>query len=255
MRLVNQEHKVYPNYPVKIKNYNPPYNTCKSNRPSFGLLSTEGDRCVYGATTCKDYILDYTHAAMKGISFAIGGLGSANIPASINEVRLLVADWEGYIPAAVDFLNQVETALDIPHSIPFKVDLGARTDTNGYVFRGSSRWLIAPPMFSLYGLFICGAERHKVGVSYQETLDILSKKPNLNNYYELYEHSIWGPSVPRIKQLIKCGDRAIFGQDPKLNWCRKGVAKAGIHSCGIMAWGTNYLGPHLPDYYYFLPGK
>lgn len=231
-----------PPYPKNVPTgLHTPYN----GMPNFALVAADDSGLIYNACACKEYILDYTYYTVLGDK-AKNPYGKCKA-ASLDEVKLFVGAYTEHLPKTLDLLHQVEDALGIPLSVAYKI----RADL---IYVGHKRWLIAPPMLSLYGLIIRSSRFHKIGDTYRQAFDKFWAEGFRATSYT--DFGIWTGGKPFVTNLLKWGDQRIFGTDIKRNWPEiKSVApyvpnkNICIHGRGVQATGTGQMKADMPHWY------
>ncbi len=234
-RLVGLNKMLYPPYPAEIKFTlsGPTY-----GNPYFCLVDEEGTNLVYTPYTCKEYLLDYvymTRNPTQGCTYAANN----GKKACLTELRVMVGGFNEFLEPAIDLVNQVEKDLNIENSLIFSIP----NNTSSVVFRGSPKWMVAPPMLSLFSLLVRAGRVHKKDTPYKETFSKFlawdgkgTPPPDI---------AIWKGAKPAIDAIMEKGYKEIFGEDPAKNWPLCG----DIHSRGINMMGTGYYKKAMPHWY------
>ena len=92
-------------------------------------------------------------------------------------------------------------------------------------------WMNSPPLISMYSLLLRAGFCHKIGATFDETIDALitGKSPG----YQNNDQSQLQAAKPAIEKILKIGYRPFFFIDPKKNFPEKISVSAMHGSCGI----------------------
>lgn len=228
-------------FPVAVGTFVPVYHgVCMA-------LLAENGHPVYSIGACKEYVLDYTLAAVhKG-----GSIYCTKNHACLKEVRLAVYGLGDLVLCSLDLLNRFENALDIPPTQVYRTSV-----PNLVVFRGDKRWMMAPPLLSLYALLVRVGRSHQLGKTLKEALDSFWEA-QIPPPSAVYDAKYWEKNTDRqymkqakvgIECILRHGDRAVFGEDMKENW----EPGTDIHNRGIIAYSEKALKVKHPEWYKFM---
>lgn len=211
----------------------------------FALVSDKFEQC-HPFVWCKDFLHDVIYAHLHDKNFEIYRFkyNSFTDPkVCLKETRLLVANQkdskiEKKILNVIDFINQIEELMDFPKTkVRRCIDPPPEYKYGVFLFQGSKRWQIAPPMLSLYSLLIRIGFSHQIGTSYNTTISLL-----INNHLKPYQakDSKWIEEVePALHKIIRIGDKAIFYRDIKLNYPKEFLIDRIHNSLGIMSFARD----------------
>jgi hypothetical protein len=138
-------------------------------------------------------------------------------------------------PAVADLLHQIETHLGLDLTQIHLVENPADkyNESGAVVYVGSSRWMEAPPLLSLYTLLLRLGCVHKVGDKWLTTLENVASGKVAP--YQVNDGHYTKASLEKIKEIMKIGYRAFFYIDPAKNY-PSGVDISNLHnSAGIVA--------------------
>lgn len=245
----------FPNVDPKIGtdiSYGHPGARADNNCITMGLLGLDKTP-AYGIGVCKEYILDCTlNSLRKGHS---NGMYNAYRTVSLQEVQLIVCGLQNKLINSLNLLRSFEDILNMPPTVVNKAG-------EGLIFRGNKRWMIAPPMLSLYALLIRSARSCDVNKSMDENLNYLysyvRSDPSSPNYYNDYSKyaSLWtdSNSIIQARLGIECiltyGDIKVFGTNMEENW----PAGTDIHNRGIIAFSQGHLYKNYKNWYQHMRG-
>lgn len=194
-------------------------------------------RCALSYSYCKEFILDsYLYSLLGGNNAVpIGSL-------PMDRVDLLIGcNREWNIANTMDFIHRVEDRIGVERTKVFRVKYSASSTPypNVYVFRGSRKWITAPPLLSLYGLMyrhVGNFENYNFGAAIEslQMIDCQSVK-----------------IAPFIAVLAEHGIEKVFGDNLSYNW-----NFIGVHGCGIAAFlnrNTSFV--KRPHWYRYMPPR
>jgi len=191
----------------------------------YALVSDKYQQC-HQFVWCKDFLHDVVHATVNNFGFELYGFlySPLNDPKPcLKEIRLLISNSKdkklaSLIPSCVDFLNQIEARIKMSKTIVRKVANPQcdRKKTGVFLFQGNSRWLMSPPMLSLYTWLIRIGLCHKIGTSFKETIKALKEKTI--SPYQVKDAQWIKDCEVALHKIIRLGDKKIFYRDIKMNY-------------------------------------
>lgn len=191
----------------------------------YALVSNDYQQCNE-FVWCKDFLQDIIQAAIqKRVANIYHFLYDPRIspPPCLDRVRLIVANdkdkkFREKIPGCLDFINQVEASMGMKRSFarecwspPEKYEKGGV-----WMFEGSRRWIIAPPMLSLYTLLLRVGFVHTPGKSFRKTIEAV--KVGLIKPYQNNDRDQLRTAEPAIEKIMRVGDRKVFYRDMRDNY-------------------------------------
>jgi hypothetical protein len=220
---------------------NSPYikNVVGSGFKEFTTVSENGT-LVSIPTACKEFVLDHHSLAVnEKPQMIIYGGQEAPPPPSLQQVLVYFSGKPKHVVNSEKLVHQFEDRLEIPHSLIYSTSF-----EYGYIFCGSLRWMIAPPMLSLYTLLI------RLGYTVSDIDSIFTTK-SLSATDDVILKS---GGIEGIKKILKHGDKKIFGEDIKVNWPPNNTY---IHAWGVGVFGgRKYLDPkNKQGYTHQLPNE
>lgn len=223
---------------MNVKWYENKFQLCEGvgKTVQMSFCSADDEQChpwVY----CKDYLQDAIYCTMNNKESCVHGFifkPSTMPKLCMDKARILVCNlhdtaFASKIDAALEFLNQIEDVLKMPHSIYTKVDNAKpKRAANGvFLIEGNKRWLASPPMISLYSYLIRCSFKHTKGNKYADTL-------KGTTYYSNDKYSL--PNAREaIKYIAKLNDEVIFYSDTQKNYPASASIETMHHSSGMMA--------------------
>ena len=135
---------------------------------------------------CKDFLQDVIAAVVQKKKISIYGFSfdPEKNTISMDRTRILIANhkdenFEQRVLNCQKFLKEFEAKLGLKRTRVFKCTSSPPTykKSGVFVLESSRRWLISPPMISLYSLFVRIGLVHNPEQTAQQTLDdVLSRK-------------------------------------------------------------------------------
>jgi len=220
----------------------------------FAFLSRDNKQCC-PFVLCKDYLQDAIYNQIYKTKKKIYGFqydAAVENPISLTKTRLLIANssdknLRDKIVQCIDFINQIEEKLNMPRTKyeecddpPLKYKAGGV-----WLFESNRRWLISPPMISMYSLLIRVGMSHTTGKDFWNTINsIQSDGLKSYQYEDTYRLKY---STAGIKRILDEGDREIFYKEIKKNY-PKGTKINTLHNdlgiCGFSSGATKYIVPY-----------
>lgn len=211
---------------------------------------------------CKDFFQDAIQGALLNQSKGCFGFmyhPSSDPPLSFDKTRIVLGnkdetDLESKVIQCVDFLNSVEKKMHLLRTKHYKCETAPeKYKTSGcYLLEGSSKWMLSPPMISLYTLFIRVGFVHTIGDSYEVTLKKVAEGKT-----KAYECGVAGSNdrgylnsaMKGIDKIIKHGYAKIFHRNIKDNYPAK-VPMSTLHnSTGIVGFSNGSCKSYFPHWY------
>jgi len=222
----------------------------------FAFVSKNYEQCC-PFVLCKDYLQDaiynHLHKAKKSI-YGFKYDPDKHFPLHLEQCRLVLANssdskFRDKVPVCLDFINQIETKLKIAKTKARECADPPKKYLRGgvFLFEGSRRWLISPPMVSLYTLLLRVGFCHVEGDSFEQTIkDILNKK---RSAYQGEDYNRLRNSQKGLERILKTGDRKIFPRDMKRNY-PKGISINTLHNdLGICAFSCGDTKGQFPNWH------
>ena len=211
----------------------------------FALASDNFEQC-HPFVLCKDFLHDVVFSTVHNKKFDIYRFfydPSKNPKACLRELRLLVTNAKDSklarrVDACLDFVNQIEDSLGMKRTRVRKcLDAPQEYRHGVFLFQGSRRWLIAPPMISLYSFLVRIGLSHQPGTSYNTTISLI--KNGLLKSYQPKDSKWLADIEPAIHKLIRHGDKKIFYRSIERNYPERFLIDR-IHNClGIKSFATD----------------
>lgn len=224
----------------------------------YAFVSADYKQCC-PFVWCKDFLHDAVYNAIYNTKKSIYGYHCSpkegQPPIDLNKMRVLLANsgdrkMRDKIPACVEFMHQIETALKMSLSTvrectnpPYHYAVGGV-----WLFESSKRWLLAPPMVSLYTLLVRVGFSHIRGTPFLTTINKIidySVKP-----YQYEDRDRLVKSKDGILYILKHGDRRIFFSEIKKNYPR--VKIGCLHNdLGIVGFSKKVTKDLIPHWHRF----
>lgn len=175
---------------------------------------------------CKDFLHDAVFATHREKHIEIYGFSfdpRRREPINMDRLRMAVTcskdkTFTSKVPRIIDFLNRIEEELRLirTRAVPVENPPEKYAKSGIFILEGSNRWMLSPPMLSLYTLLVRVGCVHKVGTKFSTTVSqILSG--NLRPYQENDGYQLRDAKTGMDK-ILKHGYAKIFFKDPKKNY-------------------------------------
>jgi hypothetical protein len=224
----------------------------------YAFVSDDMKQC-HSFIYCKDFLQDAVwgnlHKKKAGIfGFTYDPKGKPPLCDAFTRVAIANSSDKSFkdkIPGMLDFINQLAAKLHIKRSQVFEVTNPPKKYKSGaFLIDGSSMWMNAPPLLSMYSLFLRVGCLHKVGNPCMKTIDEI-----VGYKVSAYQDSDSGQLIsakPIIMKIIKHGYRKFFFIDQIKNF-PENINIGTLHgSGGIVALagaGTAYGGKSMIPYW------
>jgi hypothetical protein len=223
-----------------------------SNGLEFAVASPR-EQCSH-FIYCKDFLHDAVWANLYNTAVEIHGFkyDPKVSPIDVEDLtRVLVANesdefFDKKIPNCLEFLNKVEKHLHLKRTVAYQCENPPEDYLPGGVFllEGSQRWMSAPPMLSMYTMFIRCGFVHKTGDDFMTTLNKIATGETPP--YQGNDESFVKSSLPGIKAIMSLGYRKVFYKDMKRNYPQNITTSTLHHDCGIRAYSWGYTKNTVP---------
>jgi hypothetical protein len=211
----------------------------------FSFVSQDWRQC-HPWVHCKDYLQDAVSSTHHNKAIECYGFEydpKKWPPVYLGRTRVAVAngsdkEFGNKIPGVVDFLHQFEEKLHLIRTSARPVANPPKRYNDGRVviLEGSGRWMMSPPMLSMYSLLIRVGFCHKKGNAFTTTIKKLvggDVEP-----YQEEDASQLSEAKTGIDRIMKYGYARIFFNDPKKNY-PKDIDMYELHeSSGIVAFAS-----------------
>jgi len=192
-------------------------------------FASQDNKQVCPFVYCKDFLQDAIQGCLHQIKRKIFGFTydpEKHHPLCLKQTRLLVtcakdSRFRHKIANCLDFINQIERELKLKTTVATEcANPPTQYLLSGiWLLEGSRRWMISPPMISMYALFLRIGFIHTVGRHYEDTiLDVINKKVTP---YQNKDRKQLIDALPGIRRILRFGDRKIFHRDIKANYPAK----------------------------------
>ena len=191
----------------------------------YSILSDKYEQC-HGFVWCKDFLHDVVYSSINSRPFEIYRFSydpCINPKPCVKQTRILIANARDSkfikkIPSVIDFINQIEDRIGIPPSIARRCinPLPEYSQDKVCLIQGHKRWIMSPPMLSLYTLLIRIGFAHFLGQEYQTTIKAL--KEGIIKPYQTKDNKLINEIEAALHKIIRIGDKKLFYRDMKLNY-------------------------------------
>ncbi len=205
---------------------------------------SEDNKQVCPFVFCKDFLQDALMAYHNNKPACIYGFTYSKENQEqicLDRTKLVIANakdknFSSKIPAMLNFIHQVERELRLVRSTIKLVESPPSKYKNGvYLLESSSRWMLAPPMISLFSLLIRVGFVHEKGKKYQETIDGL-KNDTIKPYQSEDANQIRDAQLG-FDRIRNHGYARVFWNDPSKNY--PAISENSMHyDMGICAFSS-----------------
>lgn len=207
---------------------------------------------------CKDFLQDAIHARIINEKRGIHGFyydPSQNKTINLNKTLILVANSEDVL-----LEQRMESCLDFIHQLEDKFSFNTKTKilkclspplkyirSGVFCFEASKRWIIAPPMISMYTLLIRVGLGHTIGQKFNKTLEKIELKEQ-KPYQHVDGHRIQH-AIKSINYIISKGDKKIFGNKIKDNYPKHIKTSVMHNDLGIIGFSRKLTKNKMPQWF------
>ena len=207
---------------------------------------------------CKDFFQDavvvYLHGGICNIyGYKYDPKTMPKIPEKNLKV-LITSAKDTQFPKKVavipEFLNQIEEKLGVEKTTIFECEEPPeKYQKSGiYLMIADKKWLLAPPLLSLWTLLARNGIRHKEGDSWETTIqNIIDKKCTAA---QKHDATYLKYAKPGLDLLLEKGFDALFGENQKKNYPKSKAGHAMHHYSGAVSFGSCKAKAHFPDWIY-----
>lgn len=215
--------------------------------------------------TCKDFFQDAVQAIYLGQKREIYDFHydpATAPPLSLDRARILMSnntdkEFATKIENVVDFVNQFEKRIHLLRTVAYECDPSPKKFGGVYMFEGSSRWMLSPPMISLYTLILrCGLV-HVKGEDFDKTCkDIMNGTKSVGNKAKnqsgCNDDDYLRDGQAGIKAIQEHGYARLFYKDPAKNFPAKIGVRTMHNNCGIVGYSEKLMKDHMPYWFRLL---
>jgi hypothetical protein len=217
---------------------------------------------IHQLVWCKDFMQDAIFGYLNSRYVEQYGFEynpATSLPIYMDKTRLMIANWKdksfaAKIPAVLDFLNQIERKLKmaLTTAVRCRNPSVLYQKASVWILNGSKRWMIAPPMISLYTLFIRIGFVHTKGRSYKTTLKKLLSG-ELEPYYCAEDDEQLEGCEKAIQHILLHGDRSLFHRDIRKNYPADFDIETLHDSSGIASYAMKATQEQFPFWHRYDP--
>lgn len=226
-----------------------------SSGMEYALL-TDNFEMIHQPVYCKDFMQDAIAGFLHKKTMSIYGFSynpKTNKPLCMKKTRLLIvnasdAEMQSKRKASKDFLNQIEKKLKMARTQIYKVKnpSNSYSKCGGLVYDGSSRWMFAPPMISLYTLLIRVSMVHTKGKDFMETINNLCNGSITG--YQTSDKSQMSGAKKALSWILEKGDRNLFLKKRLDNYNQDSVSVMH-NTLGIVSYANGNSKGYFPYWY------
>ena len=175
---------------------------------------------------CKDFLHDALQGHLFGVRRKIHGFlydPHKHKPIYTEHLRLIIAcsrdrHFGDRMPSMLDFLHQIEDSLGIKRTTVREcADPPEKYKAGGiWLLEGHKRWMMAPPMLSMYTLMLRIGLVHTIGD--EADLSMLKVQVGVVRGYGRYDKGQMKGAQKGVDRILRLGDQRIFSNDMKKNY-------------------------------------
>lgn len=246
-----------------------PKNRSITQIPKEGLefaWVSENHQQIHQLVWCKDFMQDMVFGSFNNKDVSIYGLewnSETSVPVFLKKTRIMIANRKDHdfgqkvLNNLKEFLHGIESKLKMEKTTFEKCTYvpGVYSKAGVYLLNSDARWMIAPPMVSLFALLLRVGMTHILGQTFGTTLRGV-RDGKIPMYYppDVFHSSQTDKTVLKncyktIQKIIKHGDQAIFGTDMAKNYPAK-MSIFCIHDrCGLTAFTQGSMQFDFPHWF------
>lgn len=219
-------------------------------------LLTENFEMIHQFVYCKDFMQDAIAGSLQNKTMSIYGFcynPKICPPVYHKKTRILFTNASDKVMAnrisgSKDFLNQIEKQLKMHRTQIYQaVDPPKQYAKSGvYIYNGSARWMISPPMISLYTLLMRVSLAHKLGDEFTKTIDGVSSG-KIQGMQNEDQHQMKS-AKKALGWILDKGDRKIFFKNQIENYKDQDV-NTMHNDLGIVAYSQGCPKYNFPKWY------
>lgn len=207
---------------------------------------------------CKDFLHDALQGHLNGIRRKIHGFlydPNKHKPICTDRLRLIIAcsrdrHFGTRIPNMLDFIHKIEDKLDIKKKTIIRecANPPEKYKSGGiWLLESHKRWMIAPPMLSMYTLLLRLGLVHYVADSQEATM--LKIETGVTKPYGSKDKSQMKAARIGMARILQLGDQRIFSNDIKKNYSISIPLNYMHDHMGIVGFSKRYTSRHCPQWH------
>jgi hypothetical protein len=238
----------------------------------FAYVS-EDYKQVHQLVWCKDFMQDTIYGSLNGVDFEVYGFKydpDRNPAICKDKTRFMICNWRDHEFASkllnncAEFIHGIEKQLKMEKKTVFEKCINPPPiyrKSGVFIVEGSKRWMVAPPMISLYTILIRMGMVHPLGQDPMTTLQqILDKKLKPYNW-KAPTKSKWGEYQEEndsdhlaegwegLQRILRLGDGRIFHKSIERNYPVE-VGVSVIHDdCGLCGFSSGCTEEYFPHWH------
>lgn len=217
---------------------------------------------IHQLVWCKDFMQDAIHGFVNQKRVWIYKFlydPATSLPLYLEKTRLMITNWRdkqfsNRIPALLDFLHQVEEKLRMRKTkvVRCKNPPSIYKQAGVWVLESSKRWMVSPPMISLYTLFIRIGLVHRIGLSFEDTIGRMMSG-ELSSYFFGEDAEQLDEADETINKILKYGDKRLFYQDIRKNYPPHLSSEAIHEFSGLVSYAIGNTRENFPYWHRYDP--
>lgn len=207
----------------------------------FCFVSKNYEQC-HRFVYCKDFLQDAIHGLIYKKPASIYGFtydSEVNPIIDLEVCRVALANssdakFDEKIAACLEFINGIEKDFKLKRTVFEQCSNPPRPKYKDvFVANSSKMWMLSPPMLSLYTLMLRIGFCHKLGSTYQETLDAIESGKIAP--YQKNDTSFYKSCKKTFEQFKSAGFRNVFYKKLEKNYPETASVNQMHNSFGIVA--------------------
>lgn len=220
----------------------------------YCFISKDSKQCC-PMVLCKDFLQDALFSIHHDVPVSIYGfvyqLASCE-PVDMAKMRIAIGNAQDStfidkIPGLLEFIHHFETKLRLVKTrMKLVSNPPSRYKSGVVVLESSNRWMLSPPMLSMYSLLIRVGFTHKIGDSPETTMNNLLG--GISTPYQRNDKDQLRTAQKGIEKILKYGYARIFFKEPKKNFPKTDISTMH-NNMGIVSFTTESPKVHIKHWF------
>lgn len=206
---------------------------------------------------CKDFLQDALQSYLCGVRCQIHGFvydPQFHKPIYTKRLRLIIAcskdrHFRDRITNMLDFLHQIEDILHIKKTTVREcADVPEKYKAGGiWLLESHKRWMISPPMLSMYTLMLRIGLVHTIGD--EADFSMLKVQMGFTKGYQRYDKGQMKAAQKGVDRILRLGDKKIFSNNMKENYSPFVPLKYMHNYMGIVGFSKKYTKHYMSQWH------